>query len=440
MLVERKMPEGFVWKGNRRKRSLRTPAPPVSVAAKRRRSLDTCNQLATTEKNDAGETFAAWLKRHEDAQDKRRRQHDLHRRLLDSLKTTAHAEEWYANEDLKAWRGERKTAAERTAGAKARKRKWSATKDFERVASCQSEWIGFKAACCNGRAQAVPIGCNHRLCPLCAAQRAEKYRERVRSLFGVIAHPHLLTLTVPNTRFLTARTFQTLRNGLKAFLRDNKALLMGGVYSIECTYNRQTKSWHPHIHILVDVAGDGKRMPYAQFVERKLRLEFDWLVITQGKAVEGRRQWRRGEFDDWACIRRGVVRAVPSGFTRRLVDIRPVRNANGAAVEVLKYITKQAAFVDDAGAVAEFLRAVKGVRVMQTFGSCYRFKMDAKKAPHAHMKCDCGQNDFRPIGVLGMGMVKLSKEGIWYVRDDAPVHGRRSCRGSTTRRQNNGTS
>jgi hypothetical protein len=72
------------------------------------------------------------------------------------------------------------------------------------------------------------------------------------------------------------------------------------------------------------------------------------------------------------------------------------------------------------------LVAIKGVRQIQTFGSCYNFSIE-EQSVESHLKCDCGANVFERIGVLGIGMVKLSPEGTWHVRDDAPVHGRH-CR------------
>ena len=37
------------------------------------------------------------------------------------------------------------------------------TRTWERLSSCQSEWIGYRATCCTAT-RAIPIGCNHRGC------------------------------------------------------------------------------------------------------------------------------------------------------------------------------------------------------------------------------------------------------------------------------------
>lgn len=398
------------------------------------------------------ETFDEWLKRQEDATDKRRKQYRIWESLLVGLKTAAHdrqeleikyrASVEAATGQGSGWVG----AAKKRAG----RNQWSAWNDFERVSACQSEWRGFAPSCCDGRAVAVPIGCNHRLCPLCNAHRAEHYRDRVKALFaqpcdmktGEVRNWQLLTLTVPNVHRLTKLTISTLRKRLRAFLRDHNMLIKGGVYSIEITRTAAAKGWHPHIHCLVDVEGEPGNLPYAEFMERKWRLEFEWYVLTQGKR-EGERRWKDADFAEWVAPLdpRNIGRPLsPANVKwlagrregeRRSVDIRPVSTEKKAAYEVMKYMTKVAFFVDDPKALAEFLTAVKGVRAIQTFGNCYGFKLDDAPVESTLPACPCGKNEYGPIGTLGLGMVALSPEGRWWVRDDAPVHGRH-CRGGTT--------
>ncbi len=391
------------------------------------------------------ESFDEWLKRHQTAQDERRKLYAIHTALCESLKAAGHREDYLAGSLIRhnaALPGSGWTTAEK----KYNRRKWQPWKDLKRVADCQTQWKGFKPSCCDGRSVAVPIGCNHRLCPLCNAHRAQHYRERVIGLFERIGNPQLLTLTVPNVPKLTKETISTLRKRLRAFLRENKALLEGGVYSIEITRNRVENTWHPHIHILVDVNGMGGQLPFWMFMERKWWLEFSWFVLTQSPS--SMRTWTEYEFEEWVTPldpRRNGMPMTPERVKqlagrrfgdRRSVDIRPVTTDKKAAYEVMKYMTKVAFFVNDYRAVAEFLQAVKGVRAIQTFGSCYGFKLDDDKPAEAHLTCECGKNKFESIGILGLGMVRLSPEGRWYVRDDAPVHGRHArCRGTPTRQR-----
>jgi hypothetical protein len=433
--MERRIPDNIHMVNRRARRAVSVRVAHPGGA----RSLDRVNQLATTAKKTGATlenpeiTFAEWLKSQTNAQDKRRRLYSIHEKLLDSLKKAGMHHEWLSQNAFIEG-ATRSTSAWQAALAQVESAKWKPWKDYKRVQECQTSWMGFKPVCCDSKAVAVPVGCNHRMCPLCNAHRAEHYRSRIRSLFEVVGNPQLLTLTVPSVRKLTSETIRVLRARLKAFLRENSPLLMGGVYSIEITYNKVEKTWHPHIHALVDVSDYRKKLPYWEFCERKWRLEFSWLVLTQGRAVAGKRRWRRGDYAEWVAGIDPRSRVSPFGRIghRRTIDLRPVSSDKKAAYEVLKYITKAAAFVDDYKAVAEFLTAVKGVRAIQTFGNCYGFKLDDPPI-EAHLACECGANKFEPIGMLGLGMCKMSPEGKWYVRDDAPVHGRQRCRGQTTK-------
>jgi hypothetical protein len=374
------------------------------------------------------------LKERTDALDRNRKAHSLHDALIDTLKSLAWSEEQFRR-SLDALEAVGEAPRMFTdAAKKARRRAWSPTKDIERLSGCQSEWIGFKPQCCDGRSVAVPIGCNHRLCPLCNNHRAERYRSRVQALFGTLSNPQLLTLTVPSPRMMTREVIDTLRRRLKAFLKQESPLLKGGVYSIEITYNKHSKTWHPHVHCLVDIADERIKLPYAEFVRRKQKLEFAWLVLTQGKRRAGERAWRNTDYDEWAqCVseRRDGYVGSAAGRNRRVVDLRPVTRDRKAAYEVLKYMSKAASFLGDPAALKQLLIAIRGVRQIQTFGSCYGFTIDDPAAT-SHLECECGANVFESIGRLGLGMVKLSPEGTWYVRDDAPVHGRHRCRGHST--------
>lgn len=449
MLVERKVPSCLRDASRRKRRSVRVSSPG------NRRSLDSVNHLATSASETVPESFVEWSKRLETAQDRRRKLYSTHDALLESLKVSYHHEELVRQRaileemttDQTYWQSAHKAM---------KARRWSATKDYDRVATCQTLWKAFRSQCCTGRTLAVPVGCNHRLCPLCSAHRAEHYRERVMGLFSMPRTPateteaevprnwQLLTLTVPNCRKLSTLTLSILRMRIKRFLKKNLLLLLGGVYSIEITRNRARKDWHPHVHMLVDVDGDG-HLPYEFFCYRKWQLEFDWFLLTQGNR-NGRRRWNKADFAEWMEPLNPTTHGKPFSpmwvkryagrreGDRRSVDIRPVSTDKKAAYEVMKYMTKVSFFVDDPQAVAEFLTAVKGVRAIQTFGNCYGFKLD-KKSAKASLSCECGKNDWKDIGFLGLGMVEMSPDGSWHVRDDAPVHGlhaRRACRGKPT--------
>src|SRR6478752_4316833 len=236
---ERKsLPPGRLGTLRRRRKGATSPRASRRAGAKRP-SLDTSNQLATS--------LLFWLQDSETAKDRRRKT----RKLQDVLE---HSHAKICNElelrldELQSWepgpeldREMEKVRAE----LQAWQRQWA------RLANCQSEWIGYKATCCD-TALAVPIGCNHRLCFLCNSHRLQKYRERVKCLFDRLQHPVFLTLTVPNTVKLSKRKFSTLRRAWNQF-RKTQVWIEGGIYAIETTYRKPYQPetpWHTHLHAL----------------------------------------------------------------------------------------------------------------------------------------------------------------------------------------------
>lgn len=205
--------------------------------------------------------------------------------------------------------------------------------------------------------------------------------------------------------------------------------MKGGVYAIEITYNREQKTWHPHIHCLYDAPG---HLPASRnnFLRFKRRIEFDWLCLTGGKS-EG---WRSGDFDFW--YRESFAHKAGDTWNRnnrRVCDVRPVRDRKRAAFEVLKYITKASHFADVPEAIEQLLPAVRGVRMLQTFGTWYGAKLDdpitAQNAA-GRLQCECGKNHWQNMGRFRFESVELKPDGKWRVKDEM-VEMRRLCRART---------
>lgn len=375
------------------------------------------------------------------------------------------------------------------AGAQAHAVRWE--KQYFQLSRCQTEWIGYKWACCGNktRAIAVPVGCNHRLCPLCAWHRSKTAQVRVKSLYDRLTHPVLLTFTVPNLPALRKHDYTMFRQRLRKFIAQHKGIL-GGVYSLETTYNRTAKTWHVHAHVLADFASplpsqyieeDGrKRRNYVDFegeqtlafTALKWRLEFDWLCLWSqawgkmpaleppAKRIEKwRMQWEgyNYEFSKWvlakrahstkwakvwnARIRRYQVRTDLDPLQQRefqkceawnrantrVIDLKPVTDRDGACREVLKYICKVADFGDYPDAVEEFCNAVKGARLIQTFGSWYGFNIEADfNTEHlddwGSPKCNCGLNMRERIGIFNSRDVEMNNEGRWLLKRSVQNH------------------
>jgi hypothetical protein len=374
------------------------------------RSLDKNKYLATSVRE--------WLQTLETPWDKYKTKCFYNRVLLKSLFEIAqkHLQEHQALKD-------REPSPESDAAIDAcRKRaeRWEAA--YQRVHNCQMEWIGFRATCCNDSV-AVPVGCNHRLCFLCNSHRAERYRERVRVMFDRLEHPVFLTLTVPNVRRISKRTYNSIRNRIRKLLKQHEGWAKGGLYSLETTYNRNPDSksygtWHVHAHILID---SKTPLPCSRpaFIRFKRRLEFDWLLLTGGRKLG----WRHLDFDYWfrQTQRTKSERAADhqrDGIDRRVVDIRRVTNRQKAAYEVLKYITKGSDFVDSPDSVEQFMTAVRGTRMIQTWGTWYGFKFPDDVNDWSHLECSCGQNKFERQGRLFGEGVFMGPDGRWRIRKE----------------------
>lgn len=317
---------------------------------------------------------------------------------------------------------------------------WSAARDFRRLDACQSLWRVFHPTCCGGRPVAIPIGCNHRLCPLCSVHRLEHFRGPVRELLSAMENPTFLTLTVPNVDQLTKRSFLQIRTWWKEFYRRNKSFLRGGLYSIEVTYNRTEKTWHVHLHIVYDSVYRVGGMKREQFNLLVAYLQFAWARITSPKA---RKAYKGSEIERWIKDR-DAHSAGDAWFTDywRKVDIRRVKNEN-AVYEVIKYVSKTNRFLDLAEAVEPYLRAVRGVRVLQTFGTFYNVKIEVPvtkedvealaaqgiqaevTSAKSFLRCGCGENKFNDLGFFTMEDVEMDADGRWCLKLSCE---RRQCR------------
>jgi hypothetical protein len=413
-------------------------------AERRAPSLDTEKQLATTVKE--------WNESQKTDGELYREQEALRRQLNSSVH--------------KIWQ-DHAAAGHVEAAAK-----WE--KVWLQIHNCQSEWIGYRASCCGARTTpiAVPIGCNHRLCPVCAWHRSKVARVRIKTMFDRLTHPVLITLTIPNKDSIRKHDFTLFRQRVRKFIAQHKQWIKGGVYSLETTYNRQEKTWHIHCHILADVAASlpsktekimlAGEKTYA-FTAIKLRLEFDWMrICTVGwgkKAKKNASKMRQEgdvyDFESWVADgrqmrmkewRNGGYQAIQASSAvlaartkwnaknRRVVDVRPVLDRDGAAREVLKYITKVADFSDLPEAIEVFCDAVRGARLIQTFGTWYGVKLDTVFDPEhmddwGEMKCACGLNCWERMGVFYRRDVEMDKEGRWHLKRSI----KHTCRGTVPR-------
>jgi hypothetical protein len=341
-------------------------------------------------------------------------------------------------------------------------------KQYFQLLRCQGEWITMQSSCCPDRTEpvAIPIGCNHRLCPLCNWHRSQNSQRTVRKLYDREKWPAFITLTVPNVRRISKRTFEHLRKRARQFFSQHKYMFEGGVYSLETTYNRKEKSWHVHVHALVSsnfrlpekeqrVDFAGRNMPV--FTYLKLALEYDWsrlwckdfakrfAAYPRANAKESSLSDERFFFERWALGCRAnalrefdpfekkwkpisslsdsetAARSEWNIANRRNLWIKRVDDRDRAVKEVLKYITKCVDFIDDADAVFNFYSATRGARLIQTFGSWYGIDLTVEfdtKHPEdwSKLECSCGVNHWERLGVVNRRHVFQQPDGRWRLR------------------------
>ncbi|MGA9069175.1 MAG: hypothetical protein WB424_02900 [Terracidiphilus sp.] len=478
--------------GTRRRKPLKAASDLPKAGATRREaatSLDTEKQLETTGTN--------WLKNQLKAEDKRKIKDRIHDEMVESFYRIwrRHADMPY-NAVSQAWLAlyedqKKKREGEDGFDVQTRVKKWvkenkpprdiASTLQWERaygnVRDCQKEWIVFTPTCCAERTRpvATPIGCNHRLCPYCAARRSELAQRRVEALFSKLTHPAMITLTVPNIPAeivdehgevipgLRKHHYTLFRQRVRQFIKQHNEWIKGGVYSLETTFNRRERSWHIHVHILADLCSSlpskNEKTELAgekcySFTAIKLKLEFDWMRLwgkSWGKMAKPDAQFMRKQgdtyiFEEWVKqgremrlreFRAGEYRPIRglsaseislrtawNTRNRRVIDVRPVSNRKGAAREVLKYITKVAQFSDLPDALESFANAVRGARLIQTFGSWYGVKLeldtdfDTEKMDDWHeRKCSCGLNMWQRVpGTFCSHDVEMDSTGKYHVK------------------------
>lgn len=224
-------------------------------------------------------------------------------------------------------------------------------KQAKSLATC-GEWFDVWAKP-TGEAKLLPCPCDSMFCPDCANRRSRPLIRKLRTLVNRKGCSYwFLTLTVPNVENLSRYDITQISEQFAELwqswvfqeVEDENGKpfrIYGGVRSIECVYEPRTNTWHPHIHVLFEAP---RRLPGWWLV----LLKTAWLRITgDARFLHLQRAY--------SVTKRGKKK-----YSRL--------NA-GALKEVCKYVTKCAEFAGNHLLVDEFLRAFKGVRRLQTFGS-----------------------------------------------------------------------
>ena len=162
--------------------------------------------------------------------------------------------------------------------------------------------------------------CRVRLCPACAWRRMRKYAgENARMLanYAVYSNYQYIFLTVTIKNVVGADLSDTLSELLEAWKRmckrkRLKSIMLGIIRNLEITYNRKSKTYHPHIHAIIAV-------PPTYF----------------GKDYINQKEWQ----DYW----KDAIRI----DYEPIIDVRKIRNITDtkAIYEISKYVAKISSFL-----------------------------------------------------------------------------------------------
>ena len=223
--------------------------------------------------------------------------------------------------------------------------------DAIRVRECHTRFRQYR--CSQGHVWVLPHhSCHFRLCAFRLRERSERAAEQLGPILRGIDRPKHLVLAMPNAPLGELK--QGIRRLWAAFARLRRKPIWdrvrGAVAALEVTFNGQTQSWHPHLHIVLD----------APFLPQE-----DWLSA-----------WREAS-------------GAGGGESRTCW----IGKADSRAVhELVKYITKPVALARYPQALKEFIAAMKGVRCLRSYGSLYglRLRLASTSKGKAVTCPDCG--------------------------------------------------
>lgn len=202
-------------------------------------------------------------------------------------------------------------------------------------------WCGFSArvfVASDGGAGLYPDRCRDRLCPTCATDRARRLRDRAESVIAAADSVRFVTLTLQHNGDPLKTRIQHLRDAWKKLRRGGwwRKRVTGGMYGIEVKQNPTSRHWHVHLHCLVE--GD--------YLDQRT-LSREWSVASGGSCV---------------------------------VDVRAVHSRKAAVKYIASYVTKGSS-VDgwEGEAIREFADALRGQRLLQTFGSLHGIPVDVNE-------------------------------------------------------------
>jgi hypothetical protein len=206
--------------------------------------------------------------------------------------------------------------------------------------------LALVCVCC-GKTIMTEKGCKKRWCPVCAPSVSAARLERAARVAGRFQWPLAVTLTTTNLS-QASNCIATIKDVFKDFRRTAwwKALVKGGIYSVEITH--KGKGFHPHIHALLDCR---------------------WLAVEVPEPT----RWSTPRQREQLCKRaQNELAEVWGGYVQRSKAIVWVERAYGKALqETLKYAVKPADLLQCSCDAGDIIDLIDSGRTMARFGCAH---------------------------------------------------------------------
>jgi hypothetical protein len=213
------------------------------------------------------------------------------------------------------------------------------------------------------------IRCKKRWCPHCQRAIAAERSARLEQLARSFKWPLFLTLTKVNDDDLDLTGCKHLRRSFGKLRHKKiwKSQVKGGAACIEIT--NIGNGWHPHLHALLDCRWLAIRTP-----EPGAGMSQEAIVVSCRNA-------QRELSAEWAkCL----------GQRHAIVWVKRTHGTS-IAREVAKYTVKGSDLLSSRTPIGPLLDALKGARLMTTFGTAFKFQFEAKDDATPCACPDCGK-------------------------------------------------
>lgn len=231
-------------------------------------------------------------------------------------------------------------------------KKYVSDSTFERIDQCGSYLLMLGDALLEKKKLAKANFCGNRFCPICAWRLAKKDALKIAILMKYIEQQHkkkfiFVTLTAPNVSGEDLKPEITKYNAAFKKLTERKEVktaVKGYIRKLEITYNQERRDFHPHFHVLIAV---------------NTRYFTDKTYIKQEK---------------WLSLWRDVMQdeTITQVHVQKVTD-QPSDNGvkeSSAVLELAKYASKDADYLQSEEVFDHFYKALKGRQVL-TFNGLF---------------------------------------------------------------------